>query len=309
MCGLPDARPQMDRLLRPFQLAGGGAAAGRIQAPDFSAGPKPAKDDSRARGCNGRGQLSATCRSCVVAPWLGGFCPENYECAKSRLPLQPSGLRHQPRARQMQFSNQPRPLPDSILAQTTVLSLSLKPQAPTPVDRAMTAHITTCVQRTRGRTTVRKTLIQCQNPNCGTRHVALLQNEPPPAAPRCIKCDTPLPPTVEGEFVYFAVSPSTTKSRAIESQAAPDLTAAMPRAIAPLTCARPAKMAPLLIVKSLQQSFKSRWQRIRRRDSISRSLVHRLATFLHHDVQDRLPCPSALRSQECISKRAFDQPL
>ena len=111
---------------------------------------------------------------------------------------------------------------------------------------------------------MRKTLIQCQNPNCGTRHVALLQNEPPPAAPRCIECDTPLPPTVAGEFVYFAVSPSTSKSRAIESrtmQAAPDLTAAMPRAIAPLTCARPAKMAPLLIVKSLQQSFKSRWQR------------------------------------------------
>ena len=106
---------------------------------------------------------------------------------------------------------------------------------------------------------MRKTLIQCQNPNCGTRHVALLQNEPPPTAPLCIECHTPLPPTVAGEFVYFAVSPSTSESRTM--QAAPDRTAAMPRLIAPLTCARPAKMAPLLIVKSLQQSFKSRWQR------------------------------------------------
>jgi hypothetical protein len=106
---------------------------------------------------------------------------------------------------------------------------------------------------------VRKTSIQCQNPNCRARYVALLQNEAPPIAPLCIECDTPLPPTVAGEFVYFAVSPSTSESRTM--QAAPDRTAAMPRSIAPLTSARPAKMAPLLIVKSLQQSFKSRWQR------------------------------------------------
>jgi hypothetical protein len=106
---------------------------------------------------------------------------------------------------------------------------------------------------------MRKTLIQCHNPNCGAPYVALLQNEAPPTAPRCIECDTPLPPTVEGEFVYFAVPPSTSASRMM--QAAPDRTAAMPRPITPLTSARAARMAPLLIVKSLQQSFKSRWQR------------------------------------------------
>jgi len=104
---------------------------------------------------------------------------------------------------------------------------------------------------------VRKTLIQCQKPHCRAPHVALLQNEAPPTAPLCIECDTPLPPTVAGEFVYFAVSPSTSASRMM--QAEPDLTAAMPRSITPLTSARAARMAPLLIVKSLQQSFKSRW--------------------------------------------------
>lgn len=71
---------------------------------------------------------------------------------------------------------------------------------------------------------MRKTSIQCQKPNCGTRHVALLQNEAPPVAPRCIACDTPLPPTVTGEFVYFAVAPSTSESRTM--QAAPDRDAA-----------------------------------------------------------------------------------
>jgi hypothetical protein len=114
-----------------------------------------------------------------------------------------------------------------------------------------------CRAQARGRTTVRKTSIQCQKPNCGARYVALLQNEAPPTAPLCIECNTPLPPTVEGEFVYFAVSPSISASRTM--QAAPDRTAAMPRSIAPLTSARAARMAPLLIVKSLQQSFKSRW--------------------------------------------------
>jgi hypothetical protein len=110
-----------------------------------------------------------------------------------------------------------------------------------------------------GRMTVRKTLIQCQKPNCRAPYVALLQNEAPPTAPLCIECDTPLPPTVSGEFVYFAVSPSTSASRMM--QAAPDRTAAMPGSITPLASARAARMAPLLIVKSLQQSFKSRWQR------------------------------------------------
>jgi hypothetical protein len=105
---------------------------------------------------------------------------------------------------------------------------------------------------------VRKTLIQCHTPNCGAHYVALLQNEAPPTAPRCIECGTPLPPTVEGEFVYFAVSPSTSASRMM--QAAPDRTAAEPRSMTPLTSAGAAKMAPFLIVKSLQQSFKSRWQ-------------------------------------------------
>ena len=104
-----------------------------------------------------------------------------------------------------------------------------------------------------------KTLIQCQNPNCGARYVALLQNEAPPTAPRCIECDTPLPPTVAGEFVYFAVSPSTSGWRMM--QAAPDRTATIPRSITPVISARAARMAPLLIVKSLQQSFRSRWQR------------------------------------------------
>jgi hypothetical protein len=106
---------------------------------------------------------------------------------------------------------------------------------------------------------VRKTSIQCQNPNCGAPYVALLQNEAPPIAPLCIECHTPLPPTVAGEFVYFAVSPSTSASRMM--QAAPDRTAAMPRPITPLTFAPAGMMAPLLIVQSLQQSFKSRWQR------------------------------------------------
>jgi hypothetical protein len=107
--------------------------------------------------------------------------------------------------------------------------------------------------------TVRKTLIQCHKPNCGARHVALLQNEAPPTAPLCTECDTPLPPMVAGEFVYFAVSSSTSASRMM--QAAPDRTAAKPRSMTPLTSDRAARMAALLIVKSLQQSFKSRWQR------------------------------------------------
>ena len=106
---------------------------------------------------------------------------------------------------------------------------------------------------------MRKTLIQCQEPNCRARYVALLQNEAPPTAPLCIECDTPLPPTVAGEFVYFAVSPSTSACRVM--QAAPDRTAAIPRSITPVPSARAARIAPLLIVKSLQQSFKSRWQR------------------------------------------------
>jgi hypothetical protein len=106
---------------------------------------------------------------------------------------------------------------------------------------------------------VSKTLIQCQKPNCRARYVALLQNEAPPTAPLCIECDTPLPPTVAGEYVYFAVSPSTSAWRM--TQAAPDRTAAIPRSIAPVTSPRSARMAPLLIVKSLQQTFRSRWQR------------------------------------------------
>ena len=109
---------------------------------------------------------------------------------------------------------------------------------------------------------MRKTSIQCPNPNCRAHYVALLQNEPPPTPPLCIECDTPLPPTVAGEFVYFAVSPATSASRTM--QAAPDPTAAMPRSITPLASAPAARMAPLSVVKSLQQSFKSRWQRFSR---------------------------------------------
>jgi hypothetical protein len=55
---------------------------------------------------------------------------------------------------------------------------------------------------------VRKTSIQCSNPNCRARHIALLQTEAPPTAPLCVACETPLPSTAEGQFVYFAVSPS-----------------------------------------------------------------------------------------------------
>ena len=113
--------------------------------------------------------------------------------------------------------------------------------------------------RTGGGRPLRKILIQCQKPNCRAHHVALLQNEPPPTGPLCIACNTPLPPTVDGEFVYFAVSASTSTSRTM--QAAPDHTAATPRSVAPLTSTQAARMAPLLIVKSLQQSLRSRWQR------------------------------------------------
>jgi hypothetical protein len=119
-------------------------------------------------------------------------------------------------------------------------------------------HIAGCAGTAPGRTTVRKALIQCHTPNCGAHYVALLQNEAPPTAPLCIECGTPLPPTVDGEFVYFAVSPSTSASRM--GQAAPDRTAAEPRSNTPPTSAQTAKTAPFLIVKSLEPSFKSRWQ-------------------------------------------------
>jgi hypothetical protein len=105
---------------------------------------------------------------------------------------------------------------------------------------------------------VQKAFIQCHTPHCRAHYVALLQNEAPPTAPRCIKCNTPLPPKVEGEFVYFAVSPSTSVSRMM--QVALDRNAAERRSIAPLTSARTERVAPFLIVKRLQQSFKSRWQ-------------------------------------------------
>jgi hypothetical protein len=44
-------------------------------------------------------------------------------------------------------------------------------------------------------------------------------------------------------------------------QAEPDRTATTPRSMSPPTPAQAVRTAPRLIVKSLQQSFKSRWQR------------------------------------------------
>jgi hypothetical protein len=39
------------------------------------------------------------------------------------------------------------------------------------------------------------------------RYLALLRNETPPTAPLCVECDTPLPPIVDGRFVYFVLAP------------------------------------------------------------------------------------------------------
>jgi hypothetical protein len=49
--------------------------------------------------------------------------------------------------------------------------------------------------------------IQCKSPNCRARYTALLRNDAPPTAPICIECDMTLPTTIQGEFVYYILTP------------------------------------------------------------------------------------------------------
>jgi hypothetical protein len=56
-----------------------------------------------------------------------------------------------------------------------------------------------------GETSMRETLLQC--PHCLARYMALLWEEAPPIAFRCIECDAPMPEKVDGEFVFAILQP------------------------------------------------------------------------------------------------------
>jgi len=58
--------------------------------------------------------------------------------------------------------------------------------------------------------------IECPNPNCRARYIAVLRDYAPGSHPLCVECDTPFAPRQHGRHVFYVFASTRLTRKATE---------------------------------------------------------------------------------------------